>query len=173
MESIRHSPGDCREEGNARKDCSKLSAWLVGCERCKTEGASDTGKLECARNRLGGQGYGTTGGEEALHQVTAIDSGVSPRLHRGIRKQGNARQSLSTWRFNFLDRLSPPTLVSAMLVAKDFIAQCMGSIIGTMVDEMSASWVYQGCDCTTKIEQCFTDKFQMSVTARRGERRMS
>ena len=119
MESIRHSPSDCREKGNARKDCSKLSAWLVGCERCKTGGARDTGKLECAPNRPGGQGYGTTGGEEALHQVTAIDSGVSSRLHRGIQKQGNARQSLSMCRFNFLDRLSPPTLVSAMLEAKD------------------------------------------------------
>ena len=62
----------------------------------------------------------TTGGEEALHQVTAIDSGVSSRLHRGIQKQGNPRQSLITWRFNFLDRLSPPTLVSAMLEAKWF-----------------------------------------------------
>ena len=51
--------------------------------------------------------------------VTAIDSGVSSRLHRGIQKQGNARQSLSMCRFNFLDRLSPPTLVSAMLEAKD------------------------------------------------------
>ena len=53
MESIRHSPSDCREKGNARKDCSKLLAWLVGCERCKTEGASDTGKLECATNQRG------------------------------------------------------------------------------------------------------------------------
>ena len=41
-------------ESIRRKDCLKLSAWLVGCERCKTEGTSDTGKLECAPNRLGG-----------------------------------------------------------------------------------------------------------------------
>ena len=82
MESIRSSPNDCREKGHARKDCSKFSAWLAGWKRCKTEGASDTGKLECASNWLGGEGSTTTGGEEALHKVTAIDSGLSPRLFR-------------------------------------------------------------------------------------------
>ena len=104
MESIRPFSSDCRERGNARKDCSKFSAWLVGCKRRKLERASDTGKLNCAPNQLGGQGSATTGG--------AIDSGVSPRMHRGIQNRGNACQSLSTWRFNFLDRLSPPILVS-------------------------------------------------------------
>ena len=48
MESIRSSPNDCGEKSHARKDCSKFSAWLPGCKRCKTEEASDTGKLECA-----------------------------------------------------------------------------------------------------------------------------
>ena len=145
MESIRHSPCDCRVRGNARKDCSKLSAWLVGCERCRTEGTSDTRKLECAPNRPGGQGSATTGGEEAHHQVTAVDSGVSPRTHRGIQKRGNACQSLSTWRFNFLDPLSPPTLVGAMLEDFGFIAQCMGSIIGTMVVVEMNDWPSSSC----------------------------
>ena len=145
MESVRHSPSDCREKGNARKDCSKLSAWQVGCERCKTEGTSDTGKLECAPSRPGGQGSATTGGEEARHQVTAIDSGVSPRMHRGIQKRGNACQSLSTWRFNFLDRLSPLALVSAMLGDFGFIAQCRGSIIGTMVADEMNDWPSSSC----------------------------
>ena len=87
MESIRPSPSDCREEGHARKDCSKFSAWLAGCKWCKTEGANDTGRLECALNWLGGQGSTTTGGEEALHKVTAIDSGMSPCLYRRSQEQ--------------------------------------------------------------------------------------
>ena len=62
MESIRPSPSDCREKGNARKDCSKFSAWLVGCKRRKLERASDTGKLNCAPNQLGRSGSATTGG---------------------------------------------------------------------------------------------------------------
>ena len=62
MESIRPSPSDCRERGNVRKDCSKLSASLVGCERCKTQGTSDTGKLECALNRPGGRDHWRRGG---------------------------------------------------------------------------------------------------------------
>ena len=155
MESIRPSPSDCREKGNARKDCSKLSAWLVGCERCKTEGASDTGKLECAPNRPGGQGSATTGGEEALHQVTAIDSGESPRTHRGSQEHGNEWQPSNAWRFNFRDRLSP-TLVSAMLGTKDFIAQCRGSIIGTMVADEVNDWPSSSCCVPTQrrwIEQ--------------------
>ena len=80
-----------------------------------------------------------------LHQVTAIDSGVSPRTHRGIQKRGNACQSPSTWRFKFLDRLSSPTQVSAMLEAKDFIAQCRGSIIGTMVADEMNDWPSSSC----------------------------
>ena len=36
--------------------------------------AGDTGKLNCAPNRLRGQGSTTTGGEEALCKVTTIDS---------------------------------------------------------------------------------------------------
>ena len=55
MESIRPSPSDCREKSHARKDCSKFSAWPAGCKRCKTEGASDTGKLECMYLELAGR----------------------------------------------------------------------------------------------------------------------
>ena len=75
--------------------------------------------------------------------MTAIDSGVSPRTHQGIQKRGNACQSLSMWRFNFLDRLSPPTLVSATLEAKDFTAQC--SLIGTMVADGMNDWLSSSC----------------------------
>ena len=82
MESVRPCPSDCREKGNARKDCSKLSAWLAGCKRRKLERASDTGKLKCAPDRLGGQGSATTGGEEALRKMTTIGSGMSPCLYR-------------------------------------------------------------------------------------------
>ena len=82
MGSVRSYRNDRKKKGHARKDCSKFSAWPAGCKRRKTEGASDTGKLECASNWLGGQGFTTTGGEEALRKVTAIDSGVSPRLCR-------------------------------------------------------------------------------------------
>ena len=73
MESLHPSPSDCREKGNTRKDCSKLSAWL------KLERA---GKLNCTQDRLAGQGSATTGGEEALRKVTTIDSGMSPCLYR-------------------------------------------------------------------------------------------
>ena len=54
MESVRSYRNDRKKKGHARKDCSKFSAWLAGCKRCKTEGATDTGKLECASNWLGG-----------------------------------------------------------------------------------------------------------------------
>ena len=146
MESIRPYSSDCREKGNARKDCSKLSAWLVGCKRRKLERASDTGKLNCAPNRLGGQGSATTGGEEALRKLTAIDSGLSPRLYRGRQEQGNEWQPSNAWRFNFRDRLSPPTLVSATLEAKDFIAQCMGCIIGMMAADDKNDWSPSPCN---------------------------
>ena len=145
MESIRLSPIHCREKGNARKDCSKLSAWLAGCKRRKLERASDTGKLNCAPNQLGGQGSATTGGEEALRKVTTIDSGMSPCLYRRSQEQGNEWQPSNAWRFNFLDRLSPPTLVSAMLEDFGFIAQCMGSIIGTMAADEKNDWPLAPC----------------------------
>ena len=98
-----------------------------GLKRCKTVGASDTGKLECASNWLGGQGTTATGGEEALHKVTAIDSGVS------------------TWRSNFLDRSSPPPLVGMMFEGHGFDAQCMGSIIGMMVADEKNDWSPSPC----------------------------
>ena len=133
MESVRSYRNDRKKKGHARKDCSRFSAWPAGCKRCKTEGASDTGKLECASNWLGGQGSTPTGGEEALRKVTAIDSGVSPRLYRRSQEQGNEWQPSNTWRCNFLDRSSPPPPVGTMFEGHSFIAQCMGSIIGTMV----------------------------------------
>ena len=83
------SPGKDDDVADPQHRVPKFSAWLAGCKRCKTEGASDTGKLECASNWLGGQGSTTTGGEEALRKVTAIDSGVSPRLSRRSQEQGN------------------------------------------------------------------------------------
>ena len=130
IESIRASPKDCREKSHARKDCSKFSAWLVGCKRRKLERASDTGKLNCAPNRLKGQDPTTTGGEEAVHKVTAIDSGVSPRLHRRNQEQENEWQPSNTWRSNFLDRSSPPPPVGMMFEGHSFDAQCICSIIG-------------------------------------------
>ena len=88
MESVRPSPSDCREEGNGRKDCSTLSAWLARCKRRKLERASYTGKLNCVPNRLGGEGSATTGGEEAPRKVTTIDSGKSPCLTDEARNRG-------------------------------------------------------------------------------------
>ena len=102
MESVRSSRNDCKKKGHALKDCSKFSAWLAGCNWCKTDGASDTGKLECASNWLGGQGSTTTGGEEALHKVTAFDSGMPPRLYQRSQERGNEWQSSKTWRTNIL-----------------------------------------------------------------------
>ena len=148
MESVHSYRNDCRKKSHARKDCSKFSAWLARCKRCKqckTDGPSDTGKLECASNWLGGQGSAATGGEEALRNAITNDSGVSPRPHRGTQKQGKAWQSLRTWKFNFLDRLFPPTLVSAMLEDFGFIAQYMGSIVGTMVAEEMNDWQLSLC----------------------------
>ena len=49
-------------------------------------------KLNCAPNRLRGQGSATTGGEEAFCKVTTIDSGMSPCLYRRSQEQGNEWQ---------------------------------------------------------------------------------
>ena len=144
MESIRSSPNDCREKGHARKDCSKFSAWLPRCKRCKTEEASDTGKLECASNWLGGQGSTTTGGEEALHKVTAIDSGMPPRLRLRSQEQGNEWQPSNTWR-TILDRSSLPPPVGMMSEGYSFDAQRMGSIIGMMIADEKNDWSLSPC----------------------------
>ena len=145
MEPIRSSPNDCREEGHARKDCSKFSGWLARCKRCKTEEASETGKLECTSIWLGSQGSTTTAGEEALHKVTAIDSGMSPRLYRRNQEQGNEWQPSNTWRSNFLHRPSPPPAVGMMFEGHSFDAQCMGSIIGMMVADEKNDWSPSPC----------------------------
>ena len=140
VESIRHSPSDCREKGNARKDCSNLTAWLVGCERCKTEGASDTGKLECATNQPGGQGCATTGGEEALHQAAIhSESSISwtgcPHRHWLARCLKTLVSSHSAW---------TPSLERW---------QQMKSMIGRLPRVGCANWVHQGSDYTTKMDR--------------------
>ena len=150
MGSVRSYRNDRKKKSHARKDCSRFSAWPAGCKRCKTEGASDTGKLECASNWLGGQGSTTTDGEEALRKVTAIDSGVSPRLYRRSQEQGNEWQPSSTCMCNFLDRSSPPPPVGTMFEGHSFIAQCIGSTIGTMVAGEMNNWQPSPC-CVRRL----------------------
>ena len=77
--------------------------------------------------------------------MTTIDCGMSPCLYRRRLEQGTEWQPSNAWRFNFLDRLSLPTLVSAMLQDFGFIAQCMGSIIGTMAADGKNDWPLSPC----------------------------
>ena len=191
MESVRSSQNDCKKKGHARNDCLKFSAWLAGCKRCMSERGTDTGELECAPTRLGGQGSATIGGEEAPRKVTASDCGLSPRLRRRNQEQGNVWQPPSTWRSNCLDRFSPLPLLTTTFESFGFDAQCMSSIIGTMVADEKNDWPPSPC-CVRRSgspsgrlynedgssngreytcgwhqdgqRHCFTSKFHMAVT---------
>ena len=80
--------------------------------------------------------------------MTAIDSGVSLRLYRRSQEQGDERRPSNTWRFYFLDRLSQPPPVGTMFEGHSLIAQCTGSIIGTMAAGEMNDW--QPCSCCVR-----------------------
>ena len=82
--------------------------------------------------------------------MTASDSGVSPRLYRRSQEHGNEWQPSNTWRFTFLDRMSLPPRVGTMFEGHSFIAQCMGSIIGTMVAGEMNDWQPSPC-CVRRL----------------------